>query len=473
MSHDVRKVLPSVEIVISTPECEVLSDKHGREEVLAAIRRVLDTFRRDAGESPLAVSPTRETLLEGILQTVSDHLRRRHRPSLRKAINGAGVVLHTGLGRAVLSRAAADAVADAISGYCTLATDLESGKRGHRDHHLTELLCELTGAEGAVVVNNNAAATMLVLNTVAQGREVVLSRGQLVEIGGSFRMPDVMRTSGAVMREVGCTNKTHLRDYAAAITEETAALMRVHHSNYRILGFASEPGVGELAQLAHDRGVAMIDDIGSGALVDLSPFGISAEPLVRDSIAAGADLVCFSGDKLIGGSQAGIIVGKKAFVDRIGKNPLMRAFRVGKLTIAAMEATLKLFRRPEGLTVDHPVYRMLSLRPDQLARRARRLQQGLASQCPKGTDLAVVDGRSQVGSGSAPVETLPTKLLRIRPPGGRAAELGRQLRVGEPPVFTRVKQDAVLIDLRTVQPGEEKPLAAAVRRALERTADDE
>ncbi len=467
-----RKVLPSVEIVISTPECEALSDRFGREEVLAAVRRVLEGIRTNADKAPPDALPTRQDLSTQVIQQVSEDLRRRRRPSLRRAVNGAGVVLHTGLGRAVLSKAAAAAVQDVMAGYCTLATDLQSGRRGHRDRHLSELICELTGAEAAVVVNNNAAATMLVLNTVAEGKEVVLSRGQLVEIGGSFRMPDVMRTSGAIMREVGCTNKTHLRDYAAAVTEETAAIMRVHHSNYRVMGFSSEPQVAELARLAHERGVAMIDDIGSGALVDLGPFGISAEPLIRDSIQAGADLVCFSGDKLIGGPQAGIIVGKKAYLERIGKNPLMRAFRIDKMTIAAMEATLKLFLQPARLTVDHPVYRMLSLRPDQLGRRARRVLRELEPHCPEGVALTVVDGRSQVGSGSAPVETLPTKLLRIRPAEGRAEELGRRLRLGEPPVFTRVKQDAVLIDLRTIQPGEEKLLAAAVLLALSRESDD-
>jgi L-seryl-tRNA(Ser) seleniumtransferase len=466
LEKEFLKALPSVEILVSSPECQELEATFGRQEVIAALRKVLDETREAyMAESP-AEPPSRETISKQLLQSASRYLTQRFAPSLRKAINGTGVILHTGLGRAVLSKAAAESLQNVIEGYCTLATDIETGRRGHRDRHLNRLICELTGAEAAVVVNNNAAATMLILNTMANGKEVIVSRGQLVEIGGSFRMPDVMRTSGARLRDVGCTNKTHLRDYAGAISEETGAIMRVHHSNYRILGFASEPDVGALTELAHAHGVPMIDDIGSGALIDLTPFGISPEPLVRDSIQCGADLVCFSGDKLIGGPQAGIIVGKAKYVEKIGKNPLMRAFRVGKMTIAAMEATLKLFLRPETITSTHPLYQALSLKPAQLGRRARKIMRALEPHCPKAVCLKVIDGRSQVGSGSAPVEAIPTKLLSVRPAAVTAAELGKRLRRGKPPLFTRVKQDTVLLDLRTIQSGDDGQVIAILRRLL-------
>jgi L-seryl-tRNA(Ser) seleniumtransferase len=382
--------------------------------------------------------------------------------------------MHTGLGRAAFPEVARAALAEVAEGYSTLATDIETGRRSHRDKHLEGLICELTGAEAATVVNNNAAATMLILNTLALGKEVIVSRGQLVEIGGAFRMPDVMAASGAVLKEVGTTNKTHLFDYKNAIGEQTSAIMRVHHSNYRIVGFAEEPPIEDLVALAREHGIFIIDDLGSGALVDLRRWGIEHEPQVQDSIRAGVDVACFSGDKLIGGPQAGFVLGKREAVDRIRKNQLARALRIGKLTIAGMEATLRLFLRPEKLVEEHPVYWMFSRTAEEVGRRTRRLIRRLKSRLPEGTvELTVIAGGSQVGSGAVPVETIPTKLLRIRSHHASAEKLSYALRRNAPPVFPRVHQDALLLDMRTVLKGEDRIVEDALVNILMKETDDQ
>jgi len=370
--------------------------------------------------------------------------------------------MHSGLGRAVLSRAAIDAITEVTRGYSTLALDRESGRRGQRDSHVSGFLRELTGAEAATVVNNNAAATVVILNTLAKGKEVIVSRGQLVEIGGSFRMPEVMETSGVVLREVGATNKTHLRDYEKAVGPNSGAILRVHHSNYRIVGFAEEPGIEELVSLGRKHSLPVIDDLGSGALVDLREYGLETEPLVRTSVAAGADVVCFSGDKLIGGPQSGVIVGRAESIQKIKKNPLVRAFRCGKLTLAALEATLRLFLDPGKLRALHPVYGMFAVSMKAIDRRARRLKNALLQSLPPDTVISIEVGGSQVGSGSAPIETLPTRLLAVRPASLSPDEFARKLRLGEPPVFTRLQDNCVLFDLRTIRPDED----ASVRDAI-------
>jgi L-seryl-tRNA(Ser) seleniumtransferase len=323
----------------------------------------------------------------------------------------------------------------------------------------------------ATVVNNNAAATMIILNTLAKGKEVIVSRGQLVEIGGSFRMPDVMETSGAVLREVGTTNKTHLRDYANAINENTGAILRVHTSNYRIVGFTEEPSIQELTKLAAEHNLPVIDDLGSGALVDLKEYGLQTEPLVRESIAAGVHVACFSGDKLIGGPQCGIIVGKSDVLQRIKKNPLARALRIGKMTAAALEATLKLFLNPDKLNEYHPTYRMLSFTQAELEPRARRMAENLSQMLSGVASISVIDGESQVGSGSVPTETLPTKVLSVIPRKTSADRLAKDLRKGSKPVFTRIHQDAVLFDLRTIQGDEDECVEQAILIALATQTD--
>ena len=469
------RLIPSLDSFLSEPGVSPLIDRFGREAVTASARDALDDIRAAIAAATASGGPRPEgaggphppdVSVPALIDRLRLRLEKKFAPSLAPAVNATGVIMHSGLGRAVLSAAAGDSLAAVASGYSTLALDLESGRRVSRDRHVEALLCELTGAEAATVANNNAAATVLILNTLARGKEVVVSRGQLVEIGGSFRMPDVMATSGAVLREVGTTNKTHLRDYEDAVTGATGAILRVHHSNYRIVGFAEEPSIEELAALGRARGVPVVDDLGSGALVDLARFGLAAEPLVAASVRAGADAICFSGDKLIGGPQSGIIVGKSAWIQKIRKNPLARAFRCGKLTLAALESTLKLFLAPDKLTKRHPVYRMLALTPDELGRRAKKLAASLRKSLPVSVAVSVEDGASQVGSGAVPVETLPTKVLAVRSSGLAPEDLSRRLRLFTPPVFARIHKDAVLFDLRTIQPGEDVLIEQALIEAL-------
>jgi L-seryl-tRNA(Ser) seleniumtransferase len=458
--NDLLRQLPSVDRLLSEPDVEPLVDAHGHEQVVFYLRRALDSLRQEILKGSLPA----DTNAEGLRASVLDDLHRGLRPSIRHAINAAGVILHTGLGRALMPAAAVDAVVDTIHGYCTLATDLEQGRRMTRDEHYRDLLCTLTGAEAATVVVNNAAATMLILNTLAQGKEVIVSRGQLVEIGGSFRMPDVMEMSGAVLREVGTTNKTHLRDYERAIGDNTGAILRVHQSNYRILGFTSEPDIAELADLGRKHNLPVVDDLGSGALVDLRQFGLTPEPLVQDSVKAGATASCFSGDKLIGGPQCGIIVGTRDAIDRIKRNPLARAMRIGKMTVAALEATLRLFLNQKELFSKHPTYRMFSLPLETLRRRAEAVSARLADVAQ--AEIAIEPGETEIGSGSAAIEKLPSVVLSIRPKQMTVDELARRLRYHEPPVFTRIQHDAIICDFRTVQPEEDQALAEAIRTVL-------
>ena len=464
MATNLLRTIPSVEALLSTGECHKLIATFGREATLTACRQELESLRETIQKEASPGLEEADLSPEKVAARVSAVLTNRFGPSLRKAINATGILLHSGLGRAVLSGDAGRALLEVSAGYSTLALDIESGRRGSRDRHVVSLIGELTGAEAATIVNNNAAATLLILNTVAKGKEVIVSRGQLVEIGGSFRLPDVMAMSGAVLREVGTTNKTHLRDYEDAIGENTGAILRVHHSNYRILGFAEEPEIEPLAELGKKRGIPVIDDLGSGALVDLKAYGLESEPLVRRSIRAGVDCACFSGDKLIGGPQSGIIAGREEWITRLRKNPLSRAFRCGKLTLAAMEATLKLFLSPEKLEERHPLYRMLAQKPDALEKRARRVAARLQKSLPAAVRVSVEDGESQVGSGSVPVETIPTKLLALRGAPTSPDDLARKLRRQTPAVFTRIHDDAVLFDFRTIRPEEDKDIVDAVSR---------
>ena len=455
--------LPSVDAFLKSEEAVSLIAEYGRSEFVRAVRAELEEIRRNILGMREDLTDEATADLQLLLPKIEMRLKKKYEPSLRKAVNATGVILHTGLGRAVLAEAAKKTIIDTIEGYCTLATDPNTGRRGHRDIHLSDLLCAVTGAEAGTVVNNNAAATVLIFNTLAKGREVIVSRGQLVEIGGSFRMPEVMETSGAVMREGGTTNKTHLRDYAAAINENTGAILRVHHSNFRIMGFFEEPGIEELVELGQANNIPVIDDLGSGALVDLAWFGLETEPMVQKSIQAGVDVSCFSGDKLIGGPQSGVIVGKAAIVEKIRKNPLSRAFRVDKMTIAGMEATLKLFLNPDKIAEKHPSYRMFSLSAAELGKRASKVRrQILAEIPPRDASIAVIEGRSQVGSGSVPVETLPTKLLSVIPVHISSEEMARKLRHYSPAVFPRVQKNAVLFDFRTIQPDEDKLIKEAL-----------
>lgn len=466
MTNKLLRQLPSIDRLVLSEEAKALIEKYNRKQVVNAARIVLKDLRSkilNRQEEPfmdIDISP------ELVFEKMKNLLENKFSLSLKEAVNAAGVLLHTGLGRAILPDVALKNIQEVSKGYSILAIDLETGRRGHRDTHLNSLLCELTGAQSSVVVNNNAAATVLILNSLAKGKEVILSRGQLVEIGGSFRMPDIMAASGAILREVGTTNKTHLSDYKDAIGENTGAIMRVHHSNYRIMGFAEEPSIEELAELANANNLIIIDDIGSGALVNLKEFGLTDEPLIRTSIKARADVVCFSGDKLIGGPQSGIIVGKTAALKKIKKNPLTRALRVGKMTIAGLEATLKLFLTPEKLTQTHPFYKMLSMSLDDLNKRALSMQQKLNTMLKAEAKISVGDGDSQVGSGSVPTELIPTRLLKIRPIVETVDNLAKKLRLHSPSICVRVHKDFVLLDLRTIQKHQDKVVVDALLSIL-------
>jgi L-seryl-tRNA(Ser) seleniumtransferase len=434
----------------------------GRSAATNAARIVVDDIRSKLRGS----AGTDEIAIDQICARIATLLEDKFAPSLRHSINATGIILHTGMGRAMLPKSAVEEVEDVIRGYSNLAVDAETGLRGSRDAHVSDLIRELTGAEAATVVNNNAAATMIVLNSLAQGKEVIVSRGQLVEIGGSFRMPDVMTSSGAILREVGTTNKTHLRDYAEAINENTGAILRVHTSNYRIVGFTEEPSIRDMVEIAAKNKIPVIDDLGSGALIDLHRYGLEAEPMIADSIDAGVDIACFSGDKLIGGPQCGIIVGKSDAVRKVRKNPLARALRVGKMTIAGLEATLRLFLNMDRLEQEHPTYRMLALTPEDLEPIARSTAESLAAACVGDAEIDVLDGESQVGSGSVPTETIPSKLLSVRPTRISSQAFSRALRRHAPPIFARIHDDTVLFDFRTIQPGEESTIEEAILRIL-------
>jgi len=454
--NELLRQLPSVDRLLNEPAVQALVATHGHGHVVYDVRRVLDDVRAE-------ILAGRWDAEAGLTETLVARVTAALRPSLRHAINAAGIILHTGLGRALMPPVAAAAVQDIARGYSTLATDLEHGRRMSRDEHYKDLLCTLTGAEAATVVNNNAAATMIILNTLAQGKEVVISRGQLVEIGGAFRMPDVMAMSGAIMREVGTTNKTHLRDYERAIGDNTGALMRVHQSNYRILGFTSEPDIAALAELGRQHNLPVVDDVGSGALIDLRRFGLHPEPLVQDSLKAGASVVCFSGDKLIGGPQCGIIVGTREIIDRLKQNPLARALRIDKMTVAALEATLKLFLDEGALFAKHPTYRMLGLTVADLEPRGQAMLAALQALPSGAAEFALQPGETEIGSGAAAIEKLPSLVLAVRPTSTSAEELARRLRHHEPPIFTRIEHDAVVLDLRTIQPDEDAAVVAVLR----------
>jgi len=436
--------LPSVDAVLKTEIAEVLRNRYGRAAVTDAIRTALDNAREAcrAGAKPPAA--------EDIAIKASVRLEDANRPSLRPVFNLTGTVLHTNLGRAVLAEAAVEAAMVAMRQAVALEFDVGAGERGERDDHVRALLCELTGAEDATLVNNNAAAVLLVLNSLALGRHSIVSRGELIEIGGSFRMPDIMARAGTRLVEVGTTNRTHPRDFANAIGPETGLILKVHTSNYRIQGFTAEVDAAELADIAHKANVPLVHDLGSGTLVDLSRYGIEKEPTVRDAIADGADLVTFSGDKLLGGPQAGYIAGKRDLIARINKNPMKRAVRVDKIRLAAIEATLKLYRDPDRLSERLPTLRFLARSQEDIAAQARRVLDHVASTLGPDFTVEVCACNSQIGSGALPLATIPSAGLAVRAKtrGGMLEKLSMRLRGLSVPVIGRIEDDALKLDLR-------------------------
>ena len=448
--REALRALPSVDRLLQGERGQSLCANFGRYSVTETLRAVLDEARAGilAGEGKIHDA-------EACITEAERRLREGFALTLRPVINATGVILHTNLGRAPLSVAAAEAMRAVARGYSTLEYDLADGGRGSRHQHAARQLCALSGAEDALVVNNNAAALVLLLSTLARGREVVISRGQLVEIGGGFRIPEIMRESGAILREVGSTNRTRREDYARAIGPETALLLRVHPSNFRQVGFTETTPLAELVSLARERGLLLADDVGSGALLDTTAFGLPAEPTVGDGVAAGADVVLFSGDKLLGGPQAGILIGKGAVLAQLKRHPLARAMRADKLALAALCATLDAYLR-ERATVEIPIWWMMARAKDELREVAARWQKGV------GGELS--ETLSTVGGGSLPGGKLPTVALVLA--AQNPERTLRELRKARTPIIARIEEDRVLLDPRTVLPDQEEELLAGVRTAL-------
>ncbi len=457
---DALRGLPSVDRLVGSEALGVLAESVGVDTVTSAARQAIDAARGAilAGETDGA--PDMDTLTARVTASINDLLG----PRPRRVINAAGVIIHTNLGRAPLSRAAIEAMSSVARGYSDLEYDLQAGERGSRHAHPERLLQFLTGAEAAIVVNNNASAVLLALAAIAGGREVIVSRGEAVEIGGRFRIPDVLRQSGAILVEVGTTNRTYAADYADAVTDNTGALLRVHRSNFLVVGFTSTPDAAEIAEIAHARNVPLINDLGSGCLLDTAQFGLAPEPTVRDALEReGSDIALFSGDKLLGGPQAGIAVGRKELIDKMKSHPLARAVRIDKLDLAALTATLQSYARGVALT-EVPVWRMISAGAASLDERALRWREEIG-----GEGLRVVEAETAVGGGSLPGGTLPTRALAIEPERANADTLTERLRASpsHPAVIGRIEDDRLLLDPRTVLPEEDDELIAAVRAALE------
>jgi L-seryl-tRNA(Ser) seleniumtransferase len=456
--------LPAVHLLLDDPACAPLLALYGREQTVAALRALLDEVRARllagaaAGAEAAAAAPA------ALLSALGERLAAANVSKLRPVYNLTGTVLHTNLGRALLPDAAVAAVVEALQWPMNLEWDIETGSRGDRDTLVEQQLRELTGAEAVTIVNNNAAAVLLMLNALATGREVIVSRGELVEIGGAFRIPDIMHRAGAKLREVGSTNRTHFKDYAEFAGPETALLMKVHASNYAIIGFTKEVSVAELAPLARERGIALAVDLGSGTLVDLERYGLPHETTVRETIAAGADLVTFSGDKLLGGPQCGVIAGRADLIAAIKKNPLKRALRVSKLTLAALEPVLNLYRAPDLLAERLTTLRLLTRPAAAMKAAAEALQAPLQAALGAGYVVAAAPTSSQIGSGALPVDRLPSYALAVRAaPGVKGNPLGvleRRLRALARPVIGRIADDALWLDLRCLEDGQRAAFAA-------------
>jgi len=466
MSPNPLRNLPSVHELLESPPLKGLVDRISHNAVVSTARTVLDEMRREVQTAATEMTlPSVADLAERIARRIAEG----ETPALRPVINATGILLHTGLGRAPLAEEAIAEAAAVARDYASLELDLSTGRRSRRSAAVENLLRELTGAEAALVVNNNAGATMLTLAALAAGREVIVSRGQLIEIGGSYRLPEVMAASGAVLREVGTTNKTRLDDYTRAVGDQTAALMLVHPSNYVVVGFAESVPLAELVDAGRRHKLPVIHDIGSGALSDFSQFGFRGEPVAGESIKAGADVVLFSGDKLLGGPQCGIVLGRKALVEKIERHPMARALRVGKLTLAALGATLRLYRDPEKARLTVPLLHLLCTSADNLKNRAERLAPQAAA-TPAVAEAAAVADVTYLGGGSLPTQELPTWCVALQPRAMSVDRLAAALRTGTPSVIGRVRQDRLLLDLRSVLPRQDTQLIAALE-ALGKPAD--
>ena len=458
-TQNVLRGLPPVHALLEREEAQTLGQTYSRHAVRESVRAQLDEARRQIQQGTAGAFSQ-----ERFFDDVRRHLEVQDRTRLQRVLNATGIVIHTNMGRAPLAEIAVEAVCEVARGYSNLEIDLETGKRGGRGGQAAPLLCKLTGAEAAVVVNNNAAAVLLALSAVAQGGEVIISRGELVEIGGAFRVPDVIRQSGAKLVEVGTTNKTRLSDYADAITPETKMLLKVHASNYRIVGFHSEVSASELAALGRERGLPVMEDLGSGALIDLTRWGLPHEPTVAETVRAGIDVVAFSGDKLLGGPQCGLLIGKEDALSRMARHPLFRALRADKMTLAALEATLRLYEDGDRLREELPVLRMLAQTPGELRRRAQRLRGALAKL--PGLAVQIVDGVGYSGGGTLPEMALPSQHIRVRPAELTVERLAERLRQGRPALVGMLADNAFILDVRTLADTDLPEVAQAFRRAL-------
>ncbi|GMU34027.1 MAG: L-seryl-tRNA(Sec) selenium transferase [Planctomycetia bacterium] len=456
--------IPSMTALLSAVQSDAQLSSLPRAVISNALRAVVDNLRDQLRKNePLASGAL---TVAAILALAAAQIAAQRARRLTRVINATGVILHTGLGRSVLSEAAVQRLTQVASGYCSLEIDLATGERGQRGRYAEALLCQLTGAESAMIVNNNAAATMLALRGLAAGKEVIVSRGQLIEIGGSYRLPDVMSAGGSILKEVGTTNKTHLSDYEEAISDRTAMIMHVHTSNYRVVGFAESPGIAELTQLAHNNNLIMFDDLGSGALLDDEMWAREHEPTVAASLKAGADFVSFSGDKLLGGPQAGILLGNKATIDRLRRDPMARALRVDKLTLAALEATLEIYLSPDRPKAEIPTLAALSESLESVTLRAERLAKVLSDAAPS-ESFTVERLESFAGGGSLPARPIPTAVVRWQPSSAHRAEtIVSRMRTGNPAVLARIKDAAVLFDARSLAGHELELLRDAFCAAL-------
>ncbi len=442
---------------------QALHTIYARRYVTAALRSVVSELREQilqGDENVILPEPSEYPTL------VHKWIKEKTRPPLRTVINATGTITHTNLGRSLLSPSVCKSLQEAAQNYVNLEYDLDTGKRGHRDRITEPMLQQLTGCEAATVVNNNAAAVLIALQTVAQGKEVIVSRGELIEIGGSFRIPDVMEASGAILKEVGTTNRTHLRDYANAINEDTALLLKVHPSNYKVVGFTSTPEMQELTELGNERGIPTMEDLGSGALIDLSQFGLPKEPVVADRIETGVDIVTFSGDKLLGGPQAGIIVGKAEWIHQIRKNPLMRALRVDKLTIAALSATLQTYLIQDNISDKLPMLKRYTRSIEDLKTTAEQLSDKLRAIFDKNISIAITETQSEIGSGSLPTETIPSIAVVLTPEKVSVEKLSEYFRDCSNPIIGRIENDQLWFDVRTLFENEQKLLVQAATEVV-------
>lgn len=440
--------IPKVDVLLEEEKIQNLIEEYGRDTVMESIRKEMDALREFIGTCD-EEEAAREKIAS-LAATIEKGVVKMHTPNMRMVINGTGTILHTNLGRAPISQEHMAKLANIVTGYSNLEYNLEAGRRGERYSHFEELLCKLTGAEAAMAVNNNAAAVMLILSSMAKGGEVVVSRGELVEIGGKFRIPDVMEQSGAVLVEVGTTNKTHYSDYEDAITEETKALLKVHTSNYRIVGFTDTVSIDELVPLAKKHDLPIIEDLGSGVLIDLSKYGITYEPTVQNSIEKGADVVCFSGDKLLGGPQAGIIIGKKKYIDKMKKNQLTRALRIDKFTATALELVLQEYLSEEKAMKNIPVLRMIQESKEDVEKRARTLRR-MMKNANLAADIELEACESQIGGGSLPLERIPSVAVAIRPHHISVPKMEEAMRHLSVPIIPRTANDTIYLDVRTIE----------------------